>query len=156
MIETDIAVGSDIRVTVSRDELAGRLALVSRAASTRGAVQVLAGILLRASDGLLELEATDMELSLRTTVPATVEGEGAIVVPAKLLGDVVRLLPANEVTIAHRAEDGVASIESGAYSGRMNVFAAEDFPRLPSIDVPLHEIESASLLDTVQRLQRVS
>ena len=125
MIETDIAVGSDIRVTVSRDELAGRLPLVSRAASTRGAVQVLAGILLRASDGLLELEATDMELSLRTTVPATVEGEGAIVVPAKLLGDVVRLLPANEVTIAHRAEDGVASIESGAYSGRMNVFAAE-------------------------------
>ena len=35
-----------------------------------------------------------MELSLHTTVPATVEGEGAIVVPAKLLGDVVRLLPA--------------------------------------------------------------
>jgi DNA polymerase-3 subunit beta len=156
MMETDIAVGSDIRVTVSRDELAGRLALVSRAASTRGAVQVLAGILLRASDGLLELEATDMELSLRTTVPATVEGEGAIVVPAKLLGDVVRLLPANEVTIAHRAEDGVASIESGAYSGRMNVFAAEDFPRLPSIDVPLHEIESASLLDTVQRVSRAA
>jgi DNA polymerase-3 subunit beta len=119
-------------------------------------VQVLAGILLRASDGLLELEATDMELSLRTTVPATVEGEGAIVVPAKLLGDVVRLLPANEVTIAHRAEDGVASIESGAYSGRMNVFAAEDFPRLPSIDVPLHEIESASLLDTVQRVSRAA
>jgi DNA polymerase-3 subunit beta len=156
MIETDIAVGSDIRVTVSRDELASRLALVSRAASTRGAVQVLAGILLRASDGLLELEATDMELSLRTTLPATVEGEGAIVVPAKLLGDVVRLLPANEVTIAHRAEEGVASIESGAYSGRMNVFAAEDFPRLPSIDVPLHEIESTSLLDTVQRVSRAA
>ena len=139
MMETDIAVGSDIRVTVSRDELASRLALVTRAASSRGAVQVLAGILLRASDGLLELEATDMELSLRTTVPATVEGAGAVVVPAKLLGDVVRLLPASEVTIAHRPEDGVASIESGSYSGRMNVFAAEDFPRLPSIDVPLHE-----------------
>lgn len=156
MMETDIAVGSDIRVTVSRDELASRLALVSRGASTRGAVQVLAGILLRASDGLLELEATDMELSLRTTVPATVEGGGAIVVPAKLLGDVVRLLPANEVTIAHRAEEGVASIESGGYSGRMNVFAAEDFPRLPSIDVPLHEIEAASLLDTVQRVSRAA
>ena len=70
------------------------MALVGRAASSRGAVQVLGGILLRAQDGLLELEATDMELSLRTTVPATVEGEGAIVVPAKLLGDVVRLLPA--------------------------------------------------------------
>src|SRR5262245_40466728 len=138
MMETDIAVGSGIRVAVQRDEFSSRLALVSRASSTRGAVQVLGGILLRAQDGLLELDATDMELSLRTTVPATVEGEGAIVVPAKLLGDVVRLLPAAEVAIAHRADDGLASIESGSYSGRMNVFAAEDFPRLPSIDVPLH------------------
>ena len=155
-METDIAVGSGIRVVVQRDELASRLALVARASSSRGAVQVLGGILLRAQDGLLELEATDMELSLRTTVPATVEGEGAIVVPAKLLGDVVRLLPAAEAAIAHRPEDGVASIESGSYSGRMNVFAAEDFPRLPSIDVPLHEIESASLLDTVSRVSRAA
>src|SRR5688572_8263148 len=156
MMETDIAVGSGINVVVERDVLASRLALVSRAASARGAVQVLGGILLRARDGLLELEATDMELSLRTTVPATVEGEGAVVMPAKLLGDVVRLLPAKEATIAHRPEDGVASIESGSYSGRVNVFAAEDFPRLPSVDVPLHEIESASLLDTVQRVSRAA
>jgi DNA polymerase-3 subunit beta len=85
-----------------------------------------------------------------------VEGEGAIVVPAKLLGDVVRLLPANEVTIEHKEEAGVATIESGSYAGRMNVFAAEDFPKLPAIDVPLHEIEAASLLDTVQRVSRAA
>jgi DNA polymerase-3 subunit beta len=38
----------------------------------------------------------------------------------------------------------------------MNVFAAEDFPRLPSVDVPLHEIEATSLLDTVQRVSRAA
>jgi DNA polymerase-3 subunit beta len=156
MMETDIAVGSDIRVLADREAFSSRLAQVSRAASSRGAVQVLGGVLLRAANGLLELEATDMELSLRTTVPATVEGEGAVVVPAKLLGEIVRLLPANEVTITHRPEDGVATIESGSYSGRVNVFAAEDFPRLPSVDVPLHEIESSSLLDTVQRVARAA
>jgi DNA polymerase III sliding clamp (beta) subunit (PCNA family) len=74
MMETDIAVGAGARVTVSRDDLSSRLALVSRATSTRGTVQVLAGILLRASE-VLWAEATDMELSLRTTVPAEVEGE---------------------------------------------------------------------------------
>jgi DNA polymerase-3 subunit beta len=156
MMETDIAVGSEIRVAVDREALAGRLAQVLRAASSRGAVQVLGGVLLRARDGLLELEATDMELSLRTTLAATVGGEGAVVVPAKLLGDVVRLLPASEVTIAYKPEEGVASIECGSYSGRMNVFAAEDFPRLPSVDVPLHEIEASSLLDTVQRVSRAA
>ena len=156
MMETDTAVGTEIRLVVDREALAGRLSLVSRASSARGAVQVLGGVLLRAQDGLLELEATDMELSLRTTVPAIVEGAGAVVMPAKLLGDVVRLLPASEVTIAHKPEDGVTSIESGSYAGRMNIFAAEDFPRLPSVDVPLHEIDSALLLDTIQRVSRAA
>jgi DNA polymerase-3 subunit beta len=38
----------------------------------------------------------------------------------------------------------------------MNVFAAEDFRKLPAIDVPLHEIDSTSLLDTVQRVSRAA
>jgi DNA polymerase III subunit beta len=156
MMETDTAVGAGVRVTLSRDDLSSRLALVSRATSTRGTVQVLGGVLLRASDGLVELEATDMELSLRTTVPAEVEGEGALVMPARLLADIVKLLPAESVTLAYRAEDGVASIESGSYSSRVNVFAAEDFPRLPSIDVPLQEVEAGSLLETVQRVSRAA
>ena len=156
MMETDTAVGSSIRVTVARDDLASRLALVSRAASSRGTVQVLGGVNLRVSDGIVELEATDMELSLRTTVAARVEGEGAIVVPAKLLGDIVRLLPTGEVTLAYRAEDGVATLEAGSYSSRLNVFAAEDFPRLPSVDVPLQEVDAGALLDTVQRVSRAA
>lgn len=156
MMETDTVIGSSVRVTVARDDLASRLALVSRATSSRGTVQVLGGVLFRVRDDLVELEATDMELSLRTTVDAEVEGEGAFVVPAKLLGDIVRLLPAESVTIAYRTEDGVASIESGSYSSRVNVFAAEDFPRLPAIDVPLQEVETTSLLETVQRVSRAA
>jgi len=156
MMETDTVVGSSIRVTVDRDELAAGLQLVARAASSRGTVQVLGGVGIRAADGLLELEATDMELSLRTTVPATVAGEGALVVPAKLLGDIVRLLPPGEVTLAHAPEEGAASIEAGSYSSRLNVFAAEDFPRLPSVDVPLQEIDAAALLDTIQRVSRAA
>ena len=156
MMETDTVVGSSIRVTVDRDELAAGLQLVSRAASSRGTVQVLAGVGIRAAEGLLELEATDMELSLRTTVPATVEGEGALVVPAKLLGDIVRLLPSGAVTLAHRPEDGAATIEAGSYSSRLNVFAVEDFPRLPSVDVPLQEVDATALLDTVQRVSRAA
>jgi DNA polymerase-3 subunit beta len=156
MMETDTVVGSSIRVTVDRDGLAAGLQLVSRAASARGTVQVLGGVGIRAAEGLLELEATDMEVSLRTTVPATVDGEGTLVVPAKLLGDIVRLLPAGEVTLAHKPEEGAATLESGSYASRLNVFAAEDFPRLPSVDVPLQEVDAPALLDTVQRVSRAA
>lgn len=154
MMETDIAVGSSLRITCSRDDLVARLGAVSRVVSSRGTVQVLAGVLLHAQAGVLELAATDMELSLRTTLPANVEGEGAVVVPGKLLVDLARLLPAADVTIEYRSDDGVATVSSGSYTSRLNVYAAEDFPRLPAIDTPLHAVATPSLLDTVDRVSR--
>ena len=154
MIETDIAVGSGLKIMCDRDDLAARLGAVSRVVSARGTVQVLAGVLLHARAGALELAATDMELSLRTTLPARVEGDGALVVPGKLLVDLTRLLPAGEVTVEYLPDDGIAEITAGSYTSRLNTFSAEDFPRLPSVDVPLHAVETASLLDTAERVSR--
>ncbi len=154
MMETDIAVGSGLTITCDRDDLVARLATVSRVVSSRGAVQVLSGVLLSVRDDVLELAATDMELSLRTTLPAQVEGDGAVVVPGKLLVDLSRLLPPGEVTIAYQPEEGVATVSAGSYNSRLNVYAAEDFPRLPSTDLPLHTVETASLLDTIDRVAR--
>jgi DNA polymerase-3 subunit beta len=78
-----MAVGSHLKLEVARDELVAKLGIVSRAVSTRGTVQVLSGILLSAEAGTITLAATDMELSLRTTLDARVEGEGAVVIPGK-------------------------------------------------------------------------
>src|SRR5919108_2341850 len=99
MIETDIVVGSGMKISCGRDELVAKLSVVARAVSTRTAVQILSGILLRAEDGELHLSATDMELSLRTSLRAEVEGDGAVVVPGRLLLDLVRLLPEREVLL---------------------------------------------------------
>jgi DNA polymerase III subunit beta len=162
MMETDsavdslAAVGTGLKITCERDELVTRLGVVSRAVSTRGAVQVLAGILLRVGDGELELAATDMELSLRTSLPARVEGEGAVVVPGKLLSDIARLLPADEVVVEYRPDDGAVEITSGSYTSRLQVYAAEDFPRLPAVDVPLQAVARESLLETIERVSRAA
>ena len=134
MIDTDVvAVGSGMKVTCSRDELVQKLAIVSRAVSTRATVLVLGGILLRAEGGELQLAATDMELSLRTALDAEVEGEGAVVVPGRLLVDLARLLPDEDVQVEHRAEEGVVRIECGSASYRLHTYNVEDFPRLPDV-----------------------
>src|SRR5215204_1630031 len=153
MIEADVAVSSEMTVTCARDELTRALGIVSRAVSTRTAVQVLLGVLLRAESGSLHLAATDMELSLRASIEAEVGAEGAAVVPGRLLVDIVRLLPAGEVAIAYRPEEGVVTIESGSASYRLNTFSADDFPRLPET-VPSFEVERAPLLETVARVAR--
>ena len=154
MIESEIVVGTGMTITCARDELVAKLGIVSRAVSTRGSVQVLSGILVRADAGALELAATDMELSLRTSLEAQVEGEGAVVVPGKLLADLARLLPENEVTLEYRPDEGVVQVTSGAYASRLNTYSAEDFPRLPSLDAPLHGIDRGALLETIERVAR--
>jgi DNA polymerase-3 subunit beta len=143
-----------LKITVARDELVQKLGLVSRAVSTRGTVQVLSGILLSAEDGTLTVAATDMELSLRATVDAQVEGEGGVVIPGKPLVDLARLLPETEVTLDYRPQDGTVQIVSGSYTSRLHVFNADDFPRLPAVDAQLHSIDRDALLETIDRVAR--
>src|ERR671933_2150782 len=157
MIESNtmVGTGTGMKVICRRDELTQKLAIVARAVSTRASVQILSGVLLRAEAGRLNLAATDMELSLRTSLEAQVEGEGAAVVPGRLLVDIVRLLPASEVTLEHRAEEGVVRVECGTASYRLHTYNAEDFPRLPDLDtVQTFSVARDPLLETIGRVSR--
>jgi DNA polymerase-3 subunit beta len=150
-----VAIGSGIKLTCSRDELSQKLAVVARAVSARTTVLVLGGILLRAENGELQLAATDMELSLRTSLEAQVDAEGAVVVPGKMLVDLIRLLPDEDVQIEHRAEEGVVRVDSGSYSSRLHTYNVEDFPRLPDVEsIGSFNVDREALLDTVGRVSR--
>jgi DNA polymerase III subunit beta len=155
MIDSEIVVGTGLRISVSRDELASRLAVVARGVSTRTAVLVLGGIQLRAEAGHLHLAATDMELSLRASVEASVDGEGTAVVPGRLLLDIARSLPDGDVTLEHRPDEAVVVVTAGAANYRLHTYAAEDFPRLPDVEAsPLHSVDRDVLVETVARVGR--
>ncbi|HEY5099005.1 MAG TPA: DNA polymerase III subunit beta [Gaiellaceae bacterium] len=157
MIETDIVVSAGLRITCTKDELAQALGVVARALSTRTSVQILSGVLLEARAGELRLAATDMELSLRASVPAQIEGDGAIVLPGKTLVDISRLLPGDEVTIEHRPAESVVHVTAGTASYTLNTYNPEDFPRLPELDaVSTFSVERESLLETIGRVARAA
>jgi DNA polymerase-3 subunit beta len=155
MIDSEIVVGTGLRITVSKDDLASRLAIVARGVSTRTAVLVLGGIQLRAAAGRLHLAATDMEVSLRTELECTVEGEGSVVVPGRLLLDISRTLPDSDVTIEHKPEEAVVVVTSGTANYRLHTYSAEDFPRLPEVEgSSLHTVDRDALIETVARVGR--
>jgi DNA polymerase III subunit beta len=156
MIDSETVLASSVlKLSVSRDALAERLSLVARGVSTRAAVLVLGGIQLRASEGRLQLAATDMELSLRASLDAEVDGEGEVVVPGRLLLDIVRALPENEVELEHRSDEAMLVVRSGAASYRVHTYASEDFPRLPDVDtLQLHLVDRDALLETIGRVGR--
>jgi DNA polymerase-3 subunit beta len=118
-------------------------------------VQILAGILIEATEGRLNLAATDMELSLRNSLEANVEAGGSVVVPGRLLLDLARLLPDAEVSLEHGLEEAIVEVRCGSATYRLHTYNAEDFPRLPDVEgVERHEVDRATLLETVARVSR--
>ncbi len=155
MNSTETVVGSGLKITCSREELVQKLAIVARGVSSRTAVQILGGILLRASAGSAELAATDMELSLRAPIDARVDGDGAVVVPGRLLVDLSRLLPAGEVELEYRDEENVLQVRCGPAEYRLNTYSAEDFPRLPdTAALATYSVSADALLETLTAVGR--
>jgi DNA polymerase-3 subunit beta len=161
MIETEETVGSTVgsglKITCSKDELVQALGVTARAVSTRTSVQILSGILLEAQGSELRLAATDMELSLRATLPAQIEGDGSIVLPGKTFADIARLLPADDVSIEHKPAESVVHVTSGTASYTLHTYNPEDFPRLPELDaVQTFSVDRESLLETIARVARAA
>jgi DNA polymerase-3 subunit beta len=94
-----------MKVSTSRTALFTELQTVTRAASTRSAVQALSGVQIQATSGSIELRATDMEIGLRVPLEGEVARDGAVVLPARLLVDVVRALPGDSVSLELRASE---------------------------------------------------
>jgi DNA polymerase-3 subunit beta len=157
MTTTDIVIGSGMKVGVTREEFIASLAVVARGVSTRTAVQILSGVQLRAEDGLLHLAATDMELSLRTSMPARIDAAASVVVPGRLLAELSRLLPEGDVELEGGAEEGVLRVSCGSASYTLHTYSAEDFPRLPEVEAAsLFALDRDAFLDTVSRVSRAA
>ncbi len=120
-----------MKISLDRDALLSQLQTVSRVASTRSAIQALSGVQVTAADGGCELRATDMDVGLRVPVAAEIDREGVVVLPARLLLDVVRALPAEVVSMELRAAEQDVEMVSGNATFHIRTLRTEDFPPFP-------------------------
>jgi DNA polymerase-3 subunit beta len=121
---------SIVKLSTSSQELFAKLQVVSRVASTRSAVQALSGVQIAADDSV-ELRATDMEVALRVPLEANVERPGMVVLPARLLVDVVRQLPSGDVSLELRPAEQDVEVVAGTARFHIRTLRSEDFPPLP-------------------------
>jgi DNA polymerase-3 subunit beta len=120
-----------VKISLERDVLLGQLQTVGRVASTRSAIQALSGIQLAATSDRCELRATDMDVGLRVPLEADVTREGVVVLPGRLIVDVVRSLPAPSVSLELRAAEQDVEIVSGKATFHIRTLRTEDFPPFP-------------------------
>jgi DNA polymerase-3 subunit beta len=144
-----------MKLTTSRDALFSQLQTVTRAASTRSAVQALGGVQLSAQGGAIELRATDMEIGLRVPVEGEVVREGAVVLPARLVVDVVRAVRGESVSLELRPAEQDVEIKAGSATFHIRTLRLEDFPPLPEAgDGTRVEVPAAAFVETVNKVAR--
>src|SRR6201995_1566727 len=120
-----------MKLSLSSSEFLNQLQTVTRVASTRSAVQALSGVMISVDDSGAELRATDMKIGLRVPLKAETTRPGAAVLPARLLLDVARALPADRLTLELRSAEQDVELISGTATFHLRTLRAEDFPSLP-------------------------
>ncbi|MDP9294596.1 MAG: hypothetical protein M3O90_09275, partial [Actinomycetota bacterium] len=144
---------SHMKVSTARDVLFAQLQTVTRAASTRSAVQALSGVQLQAGDGRIELRATDMEIGLRVPLEGEIVRDGTVVLPARLLVDVVRALPGATVSLELRPSEQDVEIVAGSATFHIRTLRLEDFPPFPEPeDGGRVEVPAGAFVDTVLKV----
>lgn len=89
-----------MRFTVNHSQLTPALSVLARIVPSRSVRPILSSILIQARDGHLTLAATDLETAVVTTVPALVNEEGRAAIPSRYLSDLVKRIPAGNLTWA--------------------------------------------------------
>lgn len=120
-----------MRIHINTQELNAGISTVIKALSVRTTVSILEGIYLEASNGWLLLRCTDLSLQIETNVAATVQEEGAIVLPGRLFSEMVRRLP-GEMTFID-VKKGTATIESGSFKTTLQGEDAEGFHTMSTV-----------------------
>jgi DNA polymerase III subunit beta len=96
------------------------------------------------------LVGSDLELTIRVTAPAQGEGEGSVVLPARLFADILARLDADTVTVEFEDED--ARIEAGRFATTLRTLSANDFPRLPEVPSNGVTVAAAALADALRQV----
>jgi DNA polymerase III subunit beta len=145
-----------MKLALSTSDLLGQLQTVTRVASTRSAIQALSGVKISApEDSKPELLATDSEIGLRVPLAAEVEHPGDAVLPARLLTDVVRTLPADTLTLELREAEQDVKLVCGSATFHLRMLRAEDFPTLPApVPDTRMTLPVAAFVETVSQVAR--
>lgn len=111
---------------IARNDLARILAATTKVVESRNTIPILSTVRLVAADGALTATATDLDIAVTASAPAT--GDIAACIDARLLSDIVKKLPADaEVSIEI---DGGATIKSGRARFKLPVLPVGDFPNM--------------------------
>jgi DNA polymerase-3 subunit beta len=134
-----------MKIKSTKAKLLQGIQAVQNAISLRTNLPVLSNILIEASKNLTRFIATDLDMGICFTTQLDTLEEGAVTLPAKRLGDIIREMPEEAITLWAK-KNNITSIESGNCIFKLMGLPKEDFPKLPEFkDKKMIKIEQNNL-----------
>ncbi len=134
-----------MKLTIERGSLLKALSHIQSVVERRQTIPILSNVLLETSGDSVQLRATDNEIEISETVPAGVETQGAVTVPAHKLYDIVKkLAEGSQIALAQNEETGQVTIQSGRSRFSLASLPADGFPSMAREDMPFHFDVAAS------------
>ena len=146
-----------MKFSVRREQFLNQLGIAVRGVSTRSAIQTLAGVLIRAIRLARAPGHRHGARHSRAGRGRQAERDGAVVLPGRLLLDVVRSLPKDELTLEHRAAEQDVEVVSGASKFHLRTLPLDDFPKLPEpAGASVMHVPAAAFVETIGRVARAA
>jgi DNA polymerase-3 subunit beta len=121
-----------MKFTITRERLHEGLTAVAASVPTKTTLPVLSNILLEASGDGIRLAGTDLDTAVSTAVPAEVDEEGAVTLPARKLVEIVRELPSAAIRVTTSGEQRI-NLECGRSRFKLLGIPKDEFPSFPPV-----------------------
>jgi DNA polymerase-3 subunit beta len=139
-----------MKFRVERDALADAVAWTAKSLPSRPSVPVLAGVMLRVTDGRLHVSGFDYEVSSQVTVEVQADADGSALVSGRLLAEITKALPAKPVDVA--AVGTHVEITCGSARFTLPTMPVEDYPTLPEMPEMAGSIDAAAFASAVSQV----
>jgi len=118
---------------VNSKEFEKLLGKIIPAVPNRTPMPILENFLFEVKDGLLTVHATDLEISLKSSLNIVADENLKIVVPARLLNDIVKSLKETTIHFKLSANKKInLTTDTGKYT--ISYLDAEEYPEIPTVD----------------------
>jgi DNA polymerase III subunit beta len=119
-----------MKFNIKRDILLNGIQTVQNVISTKAALPILSNILIETQSDGIKLTATDLDIGISCVIPVDIQEPGAITIPAKRFGDIIRELPSHDVGVTTK-KNNLVTIDAPSCQFKIMGLAREEFPRLP-------------------------
>lgn len=119
--------------TCEKQNILEGISIVQKAITGKSTMPILEGIYINTNKSTLTLIGSDMDVSIETSVDATILEEGSIVIDAKIFGEIIRKLPNSTIKI-ETIENQLVKITCEKSVFDVVYMNTTEFPELPKIN----------------------